>query len=107
MRIGFIMLCHKNPEQINRLIAKLSEFSEADVYIHVDLNHLEIKNQIIKQKNVYLVSEECSYHIQWGSVDIVKATLQLIREVRDSGVKYDYVWLLSGQDYPICSITRN
>lgn len=107
MRIAFIMLCHKNPIQINMLIDKLSEFSDADIYIHVDLNHTDIRKSIKEQKNVYLVSEEKSFHIQWGSVDIVKATLQLIREVRDSGKQYDYIWLVSGQDYPICPVNEN
>ena len=104
MRIAFIMLCHKNQEQINKLIDKLSEFSEADIYIHVDMNHSEIRDQIKTQGNVKMVPADHSFHIEWGSVDIVKATLQLIREVKDSGKQYDYIWLVSGQDYPICSI---
>lgn len=104
MHIAFIMLCHKNPEQINRLIDKLSEFSDADVYIHVDMNHSEIRDEIKKQKNVELIPEERSYRIQWGSVNIVKATLELIRVVKGSGKQYDYIWLISGQDYPICPV---
>ena len=100
------MLCHKNPEQINMLIDKLSEFSNADIYIHVDMNHIGIRECIKKQDNVQFVSEGSSFHIQWGSIDIVKATLQLIREVRESGKHYDYIWLLSGQDYPICSVSE-
>ena len=106
MCIAFIMLCHKNPEQINKLIDKLSEFSEADIYIHVDMNHSEIRDQIKTQGNVKMVPADHSFHIEWGSVDIVKATLQLIREVKDSGKQYDYIWLVSGQDYPICPVTE-
>ena len=106
MRIAFIMLCHRNPEQINKLIDKLSEFSDSDIYIHVDMNHSEIRNQIITRDNVSLVPTNFSFYIRWGSVEIVKATLQLIREVRDSGRLYDYIWLVSGQDYPICSVAK-
>ena len=106
MYIAFIMLCHKNPEQINKLIDKLSQFSDADIYIHVDMNHIEIKNQIKAQSNVILVPEKRSFRIEWGSVNIVKATLQLIREVRDSKKQYDYIWLVSGQDYPISSVAE-
>lgn len=106
MRIAFIMLCHRNPEQINKLIDKLSEFSAADIYIHVDMNHSKIREQIKTQDNVILVPENLSLYIGWGSVDIVKATLQLIREVRDSAKPYDYIWLVSGQDYPICPVVE-
>ena len=106
MRIAFIMLCHKNPVQINLLIEKLSEFSDADIYIHVDMNHSEIRKQIKSKDNVKLVPENRSFSIKWGSVDIVKATLQLLREAKDSTKQYDYIWLVSGQDYPICPVAE-
>ena len=105
-RIAFIMLCHKNPDQINGLIDKLSEFSDADIYIHVDMNHSEIRGRIQEKSSVHLLDEKDSYHVQWGSVDIVKATLALIKAVRDSGKQYDYIWLLSGQDYPILPVAQ-
>lgn len=98
------MLCHKDSVQINKLIDKLCEFSDADVYIHVDMNHSEIRNEIKKQENIVLVSVDQSYRIQWGSIDIVKATLELIRKVKASDKQYDYIWLVSGQDYPICPV---
>ena len=104
MRIAFIMLCHKDPEQVNMLVRKLSEFREADVYIHVDGNHAQVREGIEQRDNVYLIPLERSCYIQWGSVDIVKATLQLIRQVKASGKNYDYIWLVSGQDYPICPV---
>lgn len=102
MKIAFIMLCHKNPDQINLFIERLSEYEGADVYVHVDRNHNEVRDGIRIRENVKLIPEERSLRIQWGSVDIVKATLELIREVKESGIAYDYLWLVSGQDYPIC-----
>ena len=35
---------------------------------------------------------------------MVKATLELIRTVERSGKTYDYLWLISGQDYPIVPV---
>ncbi len=104
IKIAFIMLCHAYPSVINQLITKLSEFSQADSYIHVDLNCPEIREQIKQRENTFVLPEEKSFHLQWGSVDLVKATLQMIREVRKSGKAYDYIWLISGQDYPIIPI---
>ena len=103
MRIAFIMLCHKNPEQINLLIKKLSEFTDSDIYIHVDKKYSEIKESLYEQKNVVVLPLLSSYQIDWGSIAVVKATLQLIRAVKESRKQYDYVWLVSGQDYPIVS----
>lgn len=104
MRIAFIMLCHKDPDQINSLVNKLLQFSDADVFIHLDLNHSNIQGQIAKREGVFFVPEEESYYVSWGSLEIVQATLQLIREVKKQEKRYDYVWLISGQDYPICSV---
>lgn len=103
MKIAFIMLCHSNPDQINMLISRLLEFDESEVFIHVDMNHLDVRNGICRNNRVHLLSEQKSYFIKWGSVQIVKATLELIRMVRDSDNDFDYIWLLSGKDYPICS----
>lgn len=101
IKIAFIMLCHIYPSVINQLVGKLSAFSQADVYIHVDLNHPEIREQIKQRENMVVLPEKDSFRLQWGSAAIVKATLQLIRKVRKSGKAYDYIWLISGQDYPI------
>lgn len=104
IRIAFIMLCHKNPEQINLLINKLTEFSNSDIYIHVDLKYPELRAQINKQDNVFVIPVESSRTIRWGSIDLVEATIQLIRQVRQSNKEYDYIWLLSGQDYPVLPV---
>ena len=101
IRIAFIMLCHTDPEQINLLTRKLEEFRAADIYIHADLNHPEIRNGIRKGERIFLLPEEESFRIEWGGISMVQATLQLIRKVRETGKAYDYLWLISGQDYPI------
>lgn len=101
IKIAFLMLCHQDPEQISLLIGKLAGFRDADIYIHADLNHPEIRSAIPEEKGVYLLPEAKSFPIQWGGINMVKATLQLIRTVRETGKAYDYLWLISGQDYPI------
>lgn len=104
IRIAFIMLCHTEPEQIRRLLKKLEEFRCADVYIHVDLKHPEVREQIKENERVYILPEGKSFRIEWGGINIVKATLELIREVKTSSKEYDYIWLISGQDYPIVPV---
>ena len=101
IRIAFIMLCHKEPDQVNRLIKKLEDFQDADVYIHTDLNHPEIRGAIKTGKRVFILPEEESFRIVWGGINMVKATLRMIKTVREAGKRYDYIWLVSGQDYPI------
>ena len=102
MKTAFLILCHRDPGQINALAEKLSQIRGSDIYIHVDLNHPEVRKGILPRENLRLIPEERSFPIRWGGVDMVRATLQLIREARDSGTDYDYLWLMSGQDYLIC-----
>ena len=101
MKIAYIMLCHKNSKQINMLIDKLMN-DNADFYIHVDLKS-KIGNEISQKNNIFILPKEKSYSVSWGGNEMILATLSLIREVKNSGKKYDYIWLISGQDFPIVS----
>lgn len=101
MKFAFLLLCHKNPKQINMLLNKLEEF-DCDIYIHIDKKkYLEIIDLISRKGNIYVIEYDESYDIKWGGVEMVSATLSLIEKVRKSGKNYDYLWLLSGQDYII------
>lgn len=101
MKIAYIMLCHKNAKQVNMLINSLSS-DNSDFYLHIDLKS-NIRDSIIKKENVVILSKEESYSVKWGGNEMILATLGLIRKVKESEKKYDYIWLISGQDYPIIS----
>ena len=51
--------------------------------------------------NVYIVEDRVS--VNWSGFSVVEATLKLMNMVRDTNKKYDYISLISGQDYPIKS----
>lgn len=99
MKIAYIMLCHKNPNQINNLIEKLSN-KNVDIYLHIDLKS-NIEKKINKRKNVFILSKEQSYSVNWGGNEMILATLSLIKYVKQTNKEYDYIWLISGQDFPI------
>ena len=101
MRIAYIILCHKNPNQINHLVNELIT-KNSDVFLHIDLKS-NIKDEIIKNKNVHILPKEESFSIAWGSVNMIKATLNLIKSAKKQDKNYDYICLLSGQDFPIVS----
>lgn len=102
MKIAFLILCHKNSEQINMLTKQLQRVN-CDIYIHIDKKS-DIRNNIYLYDNVYILPEDSSFSIEWGSNDMVKATLELIKYSKNSQVKYDYISLLSGQDFPLASL---
>lgn len=98
MRLAYLILCHKDFEQVRLLIEKLDNES-VDFYIHVD-KKVKVYPKVAKP-NVYYLSEEERVTVNWASYEMVRATLLLISKCIGSGKTYDYVVLLSGQDFPI------
>lgn len=104
MKLYYLILAHKYPDQLARLINSLAA-PHVTFYIHVDAGvkiHPFIK--AIKkihntQINFATKREKCT----WGHISIVRATIRLINCLLESAPKPGRVILLSGQHYPIKS----
>lgn len=99
MRTAYIIMAYKNPGQIERMIKSLSH-PQFDFYIHIDkkidiegFKYLEEIDQVQLIRNRVVCN--------WGGFNFFKATLSALKEVLNNEVKYDFISLLSGQDYPI------
>jgi len=106
MKIAYLILVHKYPTQLLRLLQGL-QTDKTSFFIHVDRKTKDsIYNEMIHQlqviDNVTLINRNRCY---WGHFNLVKATLEGIQSIISSGVDFDYGILLSGQDYLIKSTT--
>ena len=99
MKIAYIILCHKNAKQINMMIDALND-KENTFFIHLD-KKANIENLIKMESNIHILPEDKRIDIKWGNISMIKATKNLLQAVFNSKEKYDYVWLLSGQDFPL------
>lgn len=99
MRLAHLIICHTKPEQVKRLIIAL-QHPDADVYVHVD-KRVSVTPflPLGELPNVYLVQERV--RVYWGGFSVVQATVSGFRQILKSGIKYDYINLLSGQSYPL------
>ncbi len=95
IRIAYLLVAHKCPEQVNLFINQLLNYGDCDVYVHVDKKNIQLLESIIKSPRVFLCS---IYDVRWGSFEIVKAALELMRMVKESGRTYTHVYFGSGQD---------
>jgi len=98
---AYIILAHKYPEQLHRLVKRLDDAHSA-FFVHIDKN-VEISQ--FKRLGefgdaVHFVERVGS---EWGSFGQVQSVLNGLKAVKESSTQFDIINLLSGQDYPIKS----
>lgn len=101
LKHAVIVLAHTDPPQLSRLLSSLDN----DFFFFIHLDKKMNKNDMTKLKkheslNVRFFSW-C--HITWGGISITKTQMRLMKTAL-SHYNFDYVHLLSGQDYPISDI---
>ena len=100
MKIAYLILVHQLPEQLTRLIHRLA-ISETYFFIHVSKNtdYTQYAKMVEGVRGlpdvVFLKRQKAS----WG--EIILPIVDGIREVFEKKLEFDYMFLLSGQDYPI------
>src|SRR6266498_4447774 len=102
MQIAYIISAYKNPAQLVRLVRRLNHPGHSFL-IHVDLNapaevYQEMRAPLSGIANVYFLERHVCY---WGDFGHVQATLKGIAELYRRAIAFDYVILLTGQDYPL------
>ncbi len=104
MNLAYIIMAHQQPQQLKRLITAL-QTDTAAFFIHFNKEtepaYQEAVQLLEDMPNVYFVPRLSTF---WGHPNLVKAALSGLYAIVKSGVRYDYVSLLSAQDYPIKSI---
>lgn len=99
MRIAHLIMAHKNPEQVERLLAALAH-EDADCYLHLDhKTDQRAFAYLTKLPNVYFTRRR--FLVYWGSHRFTQAIVECTRDILSTGIPYDFINLLSGQDYPL------
>jgi hypothetical protein len=97
-KMAYVIICHKNPEQINLLINTLNH-KNVDFFLHVDKSS-GIKSNIKKLPNIHFVKDAIS--VQWGHYSQIECILRSFTEINNHG-EYNYIHVISGQDLPLVS----
>ena len=104
VRIAYIISAYKLPDQVSRLVRRLYTDSSS-FFVHIDKKAdasvlREIRANIGDLSNTHFLAQHTCY---WGGFGHVAATLEGIRTVLRLDIPFDYLVLLTGQDYPIKS----
>jgi hypothetical protein len=105
--VCYLILCHKSPGQVIRLVKRLRSGSSFFV-IHVDKRaspsvHAALASFSAETDDIILAPSVRCY---WGQFGLVRATLNCIGEAVRSDRDFQYAMLLSGQDYPLRSVAE-
>lgn len=103
MHLNYIVLAHKSPTQINRMISRLDS-PESRFYINIDspVNLEPFEALLSRNPRCKVFTNEERLNTMWGHVNAVKAALVGIEHIL-ADKRTGYTILLSGQDYPIKS----
>lgn len=95
---------HTGEKQLIKLVNVLLS-DENDIFIHVDKSNdglfSKMKNAFKNTTNVFILDERIN--VNWSGLSQVNAALSLMRSIRDTSKKYNYIHYISGQDFPIKS----
>lgn len=99
MRVAHLILAHKNPSQLERLLRAL-EHPSFDFYVHIDKKtDIQPFRYLINNKNVFEVRDRTK--IYWAGYGTIQATINGFREILPKN--YDYINVISAQDFPLKS----
>lgn len=101
-RIAYVILAHQLPQQLVRLVDRL-EAPGATFLIHINRRSDDAildaaRAGLAGRADVVFLRR---HRLHWGGFGHVAATVEGLDELDRRSTKYDYVALLTGQDYPI------
>jgi hypothetical protein len=104
MKLAFVLLAHGDPELVKRLIRELIGQGH-QVAVHYDA---KAKPGAFENLTAAFEGEDAVRFAQrarvgWGQWGVVQGALNCLRVIDEAGWSPDYVYQLSGMDYPIRS----
>jgi len=99
MKLAFLILTHNQIELVYRQIDALSH-PDHHFFIHPDKKYkLNLKDEYANKRQVHFTANRI--RVNWGGFNMVRATLNLIREALATGIQFDYFILMSDHCFPI------
>lgn len=104
LRIAYLILVHKNPDQLDRLLNRLA-YPDTVFYIHVDakadLNAFQAAVKPLPAGEIVWLTKRTA--VSWGNFSLSAAYLAGFDAILQTDSEPDFIITLSGQDYPIAT----
>ena len=103
MKIAFLISAYTDPAHLRRFVDSLPD--DAHFFIHIDKGVDDTPfREVLQLPRVHFINNRV--RVMWGSYTQVQFQMELIRAALLSGETFDYLFMLSGQDYPVWSNGR-
>lgn len=102
MRIAFLVLAHRAPDDLLALLAKLRLHGETYLHIDRDARGFDAHWDELAR---HATLPARRHSVSWGGFSVVEATLELIETALAKGTA-DYLMLLSGACLPVGDLTE-
>ncbi|MBD2101116.1 beta-1,6-N-acetylglucosaminyltransferase [Leptolyngbya sp. FACHB-261] len=105
-KVLYLIASHSNPEQVIRLVRTLKAGSpECQILIHHDHSSSRLDPAAFESlSQVYILKDYVS--VLWGDFSMIEMELHCIRWLMANKIEFDWLVLLSGQDYPIQPVNQ-
>lgn len=99
-QVIYLIASHKNPAQVARLARSITSMSpQAQVLIHHDPSGPCLDVQSFDSDRIYIFDAPIT--VGWGEFSVVESELRCINWLQQNSIRFDWLVLLSGQDYPV------
>ncbi|KAF0221836.1 MAG: hypothetical protein FD174_167 [Geobacteraceae bacterium] len=100
-KLLYLICSHNNPDQVKRLVYCLKNGDpDSLIFIHHDSSSsLLDKAYFSSLKDIYFIDDYV--RVEWGDFSMVGMMLHCLKKIHSLTMKFDWLFLLSGQDYPV------
>jgi hypothetical protein len=98
VKLTYLVVSHRDPEQVLRLVRTLREGPPAEVVVRHDQRHSRLESAAVEEAGGRLLCDGLS--VEWGGWSLLRMLLAALEHVATEADP-DWVIVLSGQDYPL------
>lgn len=103
MKIAYLITAYNNPAHLHRLLRAIVT-PNSSAFVHIDAKFDAAPFERIDLHGVHFIRPRIP--VYWGEFTMVEAILALIENALREPLRFDYLMLISGTDYPIRPIAH-
>lgn len=99
--VVIVMLTHRGPQLVNRIIGRVLKGTNVAVVVHHDPRGITLR--LPRSPQLFRVPDPLE--ASWGRIGLARAVLHSLRFARRAVPELSWILIVSGQDYPCRSMT--